>query len=169
MKRVLLLAASLMGFTVCAGAAETTAGTLAIENPWARASAGSAAGAFLTIRNDGGDDKLVAVTSSAASDVQLHVTIKEGDVMKMRAVDGLDIPAHGEAVLQPGGSHIMLMGLKTPLKEGDSLPLTLHFAKAGMVDVVASVQKAGASGPMAEHDHSHMMMENAPGSKGPAD
>ncbi len=158
MKWIALLAAGVLGFAVSAGAAETKAGALTIETPWARASAGSAAGAFLTIRNEGADDRLLAVTSPAAGDVQLHVTIKEGDVMKMRPMDGLDLPAQGQAVLQPGGSHIMLMGLKAPLKEGDSLPLTLHFAKAGTVDVVAQVLKAGASGPMAEHDHSHMMM-----------
>lgn len=161
MKWIALFAIGFWGFAVSAGAAETKVGGLTIENPWARASAGSAAGAFLTIHNEGADDKLVAVTSPAASDVQLHVTIKDGDVMKMRPVDGLDLPTHGEAVLQPGGNHIMLMGLKAPLKEGDSLPLTLHFAKAGTVDVVAEVQKAGASGPMAEHDHSHMKMDSS--------
>lgn len=161
MKWIVLLAAGILGFAVSAGAAETKLGALTIETPWARASAGGAAGAFLTIHNEGDADKLVSVTSTAASDVQLHVTIKDGDVMKMRPMDdGLDLPTKGEAVLQPGGSHIMLMGLKAPLKEGDSLPLTLHFAKAGTVEVVAKVLKAGASAPMAEHDHSHMMMDH---------
>jgi copper(I)-binding protein len=162
MKWIVLVAAGLFGFALAADAAETKVGALTIETVWARASAGSAAGAFLTIRNAGAADKLLAVTSPAASDVQLHVTIKEGDVMKMRAVDGLDLPTGGQAVLQPGGNHIMLMGLKAPLKEGDSLPLTLHFANAGTIDVVAEVQKAGASGPMAEHDHSGMMMDQQP-------
>ncbi|HXP95961.1 MAG TPA: copper chaperone PCu(A)C [Telmatospirillum sp.] len=159
MKWIVLFVACLLGFAVSVNASETKLGSLIIETPWARASAGSAAGAFLSIRNEGPDDKLMTVSSPLAADVQLHVTIKDGDVMKMRAVDGLDVPRDGKAVLQPGGSHIMLMGLKAPLKEGDSLPLTLHFAKAGTVEIMVPVLKAGASEPAASHDHDHMMMD----------
>ena len=162
MKWIVLCAVVLWSGMAAVSAADTP---LSIENPWARASAGRAAGAFLTIQNHGdGDDTLVAVQSKVAKDVQLHTTVKEGEVMKMRPVNGLAVPGHGEVKLQPGGNHIMLMGLSVPLKEGDILPLTLVFAKAGKVDVMIPVQKAGASGPMAGHDHGHMMMEhqNAP-------
>lgn len=121
-------------------------GDLTIGKAWVRASVGAATGAFLEIRNDGEADRLVSVSSPAAPDVRIHVTVKDGDVMKMRDVDGIDVPAHGAVALQPGGYHIMVMGLPKPLKEGDTLPLTLHFAKAGTVDVVAEVVKPGAMG-----------------------
>lgn len=162
MKRLALIAALFLGVAAPAAAAEVHVGTLVIENAWARASAGTAAGAFLTIRNDGEADRLVGVTTDAASDAQVHTTVKNGEVMEMRAVDALDIPAHGSVALRPGSYHVMLMGLKHPLKAGDTLSLTLRFEKAGTVAVSAPIEKAGASGPSDGQqpmmmDHEHMM------------
>lgn len=160
-KWISLFTVVLFGWVASVQAAEVKAGALSIDEVWARASAGSTSGVFLTIRNDGDADRLVAITSKAAGAAELHTTTKEGDVMKMRQVDGLDIPAHGSVALQPGGYHIMLLGLKSPLKAGATVPLSLQFKKAGNVEVVASVRKLGAAG-MADHqhmmmDHSHMM------------
>lgn len=70
-----------------------------------------------------------------------------GGVMKMRQVDGIDVPAGQMVTLKPGGYHIMLTGLTQPLKEGQTFPLTLTFAKAGSQDVVVTVQQVGAMGP----------------------
>lgn len=159
MKSTLLLVAVLIGLITPAAAEEFKVGALTIDNPWARASTGPVAGAFLTIQNSGDADRLVAIGSDAASQVQVHVTEKQGDVMKMRAVDAVDVPAHGSVALQPGGMHIMLIGLKGPLQAGAQVPLTLRFEKAGEVHLTATVQAPGAMAPMGGGmmDHQHMM------------
>ncbi len=161
MKFSALIAAIILGFGLTAHAAEFKSGSLTIENPWARASMGPIAGAFLVIRNDGGEmDRLVGLSSEAAGDVQIHQTREVNGVMTMRRVDGIDVPPHGEVALKPGGYHIMLMGLKAPLKVGDTLPLTLKFQKAGAVPVTAAVVKPGAVGGTpggGMMDHQHMM------------
>jgi copper(I)-binding protein len=71
----------------------------------------------------------------------------DGSVMKMRQVDGIDLPAGKAVSLKPGGYHIMLTGLAKPLKEGDTFPLILDFAKAGDRQVNVSVEKIGSPGP----------------------
>ena len=73
--------------------------------------------------------------------------------MKMRQVDGLDLPAGQAVTLKPGGYHIMLTGLTRPLKEGETVSLTLSFAKAGSREVTAPVEKIGAMGPDAHGAH----------------
>jgi periplasmic copper chaperone A len=78
------------------------------------------------------------------------VHVKEGDVFRMREVKGYDIPAKGSFELKPGGAHLMLMNIKAPFKDGDRIPLTLKFAKAGEVKVELSVGKPGATKP---HHH----------------
>jgi copper(I)-binding protein len=107
-----------------------------IENAWARATPPGAkiAAGYMTIRNESSaPDKLVAASSPAAERVETHVTLKEGDVFRMREVKGYDIPARGSFELKPGGAHLMLVNVKAPLKEGDKVPLTLRFAHAGEV------------------------------------
>jgi copper(I)-binding protein len=74
----------------------------------------------------------------------------DGSIMRMRQLPGIDLPAGGAVALQPGGNHIMLIGLKAPLKEGDKFPLTLTFAKSGKVEVEVIVEKPGAP---ARHGH----------------
>jgi hypothetical protein len=84
-----------------------------------------------------------------------HETKAEGGVMKMRPLDKPEI-APGQALeFKPGGAHVMLMGLKHPLKEGESFPLVLTFEKAGTVSVAVKVERAGASRPSMT-DHSQM-------------
>ena len=75
--------------------------------------------------------------------------------MRMRAVENIPVPANGQTALEPGGYHIMLIGLKQALKEGGSFPLTLTFEKAGSVTVQVPVQKAGAPAASGSHDHKH--------------
>jgi len=98
-----------------------------------------AGGAFLKIQNQGGADRLLAASSSAAGMVQLHSMAMDGNVMKMREVEAIELPAGKTVELKPGGLHIMLMGLKAPLKAGSSVPLTLKFEKAGAVTVNLTV------------------------------
>jgi copper(I)-binding protein len=85
--------------------------------------------------------------------VELHEMKMDGDVMRMRQVAAVDVPAGGSVALEPGGLHVMLLGLKAPLKEGDRFPMTLRFEKAGEVKVEVHVEAAGV-GP-ARHDMKH--------------
>ena len=124
-----------------------------IENAWARATPPGAkiAAGYMTIRNAGAADKLVSVSSPAAEKVETHITIKDGDVSRMREVKGYAVPAKGMIELTPGGSHLMLVNIKAPLKEGDKVPLVLRFEKAGEVKTELAVRALGASA----HEHMH--------------
>tara|TARA_R110002110_G_scaffold4877_2_gene24651 strand:- start:100 stop:588 length:489 start_codon:yes stop_codon:yes gene_type:complete len=117
---------------------------LVIGDVWARASVTATGAAYLTIENTGtADDILVEVRSPVAEKVEIHDMSMDGMVMKMRKVDSLPVKAGESVKLAPGGLHIMLIHLKTPLSEGMSVPLTLVFQTAGGVEVSAPVQAAG--------------------------
>jgi len=107
-----------------------------IERPWARATAPGAqvAGGYLVIRNQGAAaDRLVSASSPAAAKVEMHVSINDNGVMKMREVQGYDVPAKGSFELKPGGAHLMFVDIKRPFKEGEKVPVKLKFEKAGEV------------------------------------
>jgi copper(I)-binding protein len=134
-------------------AEDTKLGDLVIVEPWARATIGQVktAVAYLTVVNHGAaGDRLVAVATPVAAQAQLHTHMMDEGVMKMRPVDAIEIAANGSAVLQPGGHHVMLMGVKDPLKEGDAFAMTLTFETAGSVDVevrilgIAAMQSTGS-------------------------
>lgn len=128
---------------------------LRIEQPYARATAATAraGGAYMTIVNGGATaDRLLRAESAVAARVELHTVIKDGDVMRMRQVPGIDVPANGKAMLAPGGFHVMLMELKAPLKAGESAAITLVFEKAGRVDVAVPILPLGTA-PAGEHKH----------------
>jgi copper(I)-binding protein len=132
------------------------AGDIQVLQPFARATPAKVGGVFLTLKNAGGTaDKLVKAASPVAETVELHTHIKDGDAMRMRAVENIPVPAHGQTALEPGGYHVMLIGLKQTLKEGTSFPLTLTFEKAGTVTLNVPVQKAGSSGMPAAGGHEH--------------
>jgi copper(I)-binding protein len=124
-----------------------------IENAWARATppGASIAAGYLTIRNAGAADRLVSASSPAAAKVETHVTTKEGDISRMREVKGYDVPAKGTLELGPGGSHLMLVDIKAPLKAGEKVPLVLRFEKAGEVKTELAVRPLGSSA----HGHMH--------------
>ena len=121
--------------------------SITVEEPWTRATPpGAKVGAgYMKIKSTAGD-RLVGASSPAAARVEMHVTEKKGDVMRMREVKAYDIPARGGFELSPGGAHLMLVDLKAPLKEGAKVPLTLRFEKAGDVKVELQVRALGASG-----------------------
>lgn len=123
-------------------------GGVEIKDAWARATPGGAenGAAYLTLLAPTGD-RLTAVTSPAAGKAQLHEMTNDGGIMKMREVTALDLPPGQKVTLKPGGLHIMMTGLKQPLKPGQSVPLTLRFEKAGTREVGAAVGKVGAMGP----------------------
>jgi copper(I)-binding protein len=131
-----------------AAADGAVAGDLTIENPWARASIGSAANgaAYMTVRNRGStDDRLLAVRTPAARKVELHSHAAVAGVVKMRRVDSVEVPAGGTAAFEPEGHQaIMLLGLRAPLKEGESIVATVLFEKAGEVEVQLPVRRMKA-------------------------
>ena len=152
----LLLAAGLSGFNAPAAFAhDYKLGALSIAHPWARASAGPArnGAAFLVIENAGAADRLIAVSGEVSERAELHSHMMEGDVMKMRRVEAVEVPANGTAALQPGGLHIMLIGLKQPLQEGERFPLTLTFKAAGEIVVEVAVEGVAGMGPQGGTEH----------------
>lgn len=125
-------------------------GAITIDRPYARATLPGqpTGGAYLRLDNRGPADRLLAAKCDIARSVELHEMKMEGDVMRMRQLDAIDVPSNQATVLKPGGLHVMLMGLKAPLKEGQRFPMTLKFEKAGEVKVevsVDAVQPADAS------------------------
>ena len=136
----------------------THLGAINISLPFTRATLPNApvGGGFLTIENEGPEaDRLVSATSAVAGDTQIHEMAMEGEVMKMRELPGgLEIPAGETVVLAPGGFHIMFMGLKQPFVEGETVPVTLTFEKAGSVEVLLPVEAAAADAPTAM-GHAH--------------
>lgn len=113
-------------------------------------------GGFLTIKNGGGaDDRLVAVESPVAGRVEIHEMAMENDVMKMRKLDdGVAIPAGETVELKAGGLHLMFMQVSKPFAEGETVPVTLVFEKAGKVDAKLAVGTA-AGGAAATGGNSH--------------
>ncbi|WP_372618465.1 copper chaperone PCu(A)C [Falsiroseomonas sp.] len=138
-----------------ARAQEVAAGPLRISAAWSRAMrAGGTGAGFMTIRNTGSEaDRIVAARSPAARAVELHTHIREGDVMRMRPVPAIELPAGQEVRLAPGGLHLMLIGLGAALERGGRVPVTLVFERAGEVTVELHVESAGARGPAQGHGH----------------
>lgn len=113
-------------------------------------------GAFMVLRNaDSKDHKLVKAESPVVKAAELHTHTNEGGVMKMRPVKDIEIKAKGEAVLKPGSLHVMLIGLKQDLKEGDNVAITLTFEDGSSKKVEAPVRKIQTEMKM-KHDHEGM-------------
>ncbi len=128
-------------------------GQLKIEHPYARATAPGqkAAGGFMKIENKGGADQLIAASSPVAGEMQLHTMAMDGNVMKMREVKAIDVPANGSVELKPGGLHLMFMDIKSPLKAGEAVPVKLKFQKAGEVEIKVPVREMGAGSGHMKH------------------
>lgn len=153
---VLLFVALAVGQAPSSGRA--AAADLEVHHPWARASLGAhqTGAAYLALVNFGESaDRLVAVSTPAAKRAELHGhSMDDQGVMKMRPVEAIEVTPKSEAHLQPGGLHVMLMGLVAPLKEGDAFPMTLRFEKAGEIQVTVTVLAPTAMGP-AHHGGDH--------------
>ena len=148
-RRHLLLIAAALGLSpVAALAHEFKAGDLEIEHPWSRATGQSRpAVGYLKIRNNGATpDRLLGASTRIAEHVMLHANAIENGVAKMSPAEGIEIPPGSEVVLAPKGEyHLMIMGLKQKLAEGDTFPVTLIFEHAGKVDVTFVTAAAGAT------------------------
>lgn len=154
MKHLSLLAASLL-FSV--GVLAGSADSISVVDPYVRLAPPNApaTGAFMVIKNNGDKDVKVLKADNPVSRVtELHTHLNEGGVMKMRPVPGIDVKAKGEAVLKPGGLHVMMIDLKAPMKEGDVVPITLTFEDGSSKQVDARVVRPMAAGmPGMEHKH----------------
>ena len=126
---------------------------VSVEKPWSRATPpGAKVGAgFMQLRNAGAADRVVGASTPVAGRVEMHVTLREGDVMKMREVKSFEVPAGGTFELKPGGAHLMLLDLKRPLKKGEKVPLTLKLEKGGEVKAELTVEELGARQPAHQH------------------
>ena len=134
---------------------EVKAGSLTLKHPHMRASMGMSptTAGYLVIENAGkADDRLVSASCACAKMVMIHKTEIKNAMASMKSLDGITIPAGGKAVLAPGGTHLMIMGLKAPIKAGAMVDMTLTFAKAGAVKVPFKV--VDQTGEHAEMDHS---------------
>jgi copper(I)-binding protein len=133
-----------------AQAEELTLGNLKIIEPWARATPnGASVGAgYLTITNTGSEpDRLLGGTTAVAGSFEVHEMKMDNGVMKMRPVaGGIEIKPGQTVELKPNGYHIMLMGLKRPLVEGQHFQATLDFAKAGKITADFLIEGVGAQG-----------------------
>jgi periplasmic copper chaperone A len=143
-------------------AQEVKAGDLVITQAWSRATPGGAkiAGGYLTIENKGtAADRLIGGSGDVSDKIEVHEMAVNNGVMTMRPVDkGLVIEPGKIVKLAPGGYHLMMMDIKSPLKQGDKVPVTLEFEKAGKVQLSLDVQGVGAPGP-----GGHMDMKNHSG------
>lgn len=138
-----LIFALLISSLLSLSAPFVNAQSVQIKDAFARAThpGQSVGGGYLTIENPNTSaDKLMSVTYVKASSVQIHEMKMEGDKMIMRDIGSLVIPAKSKVELKPGGYHLMLMGLKEPLNDGEVLAITLQFEKAGKVDVSMPVR-----------------------------
>jgi len=130
---------------------EVRAGDLVITQAWMRATPGGAkvGGGYLTIANKGTmPDRLISASADFADKAQLHEMSTKDGVMTMRPVDdGLAIDPGKTVTLAPGGYHLMLLGLKKPLREGDKVAITLEFERAGVVGIAFNVEGVGAKAP----------------------
>jgi len=132
MKISIIFAGALLGMT-----SPAMAGPVRLDTPWLRETPpASKVGAGYAVIVNGGraDDRLLGGTTPVAERVEVHRMSMEGGIMRMRPVEGgLAVPASGRVALKPGSYHLMLMGLKRPLRRGETVPLTLRFARAGAV------------------------------------
>jgi periplasmic copper chaperone A len=140
-------------------AAGSKTGDISIEAPWSRATPGGAkvGAGYLTIKNGGAaPDRLVSAAADIAERAEIHEMSMTDGVMKMRQVsDGVGVPAGGNVALAPNGYHLMFLGLKKPLTEGDTFSGTLTFEKAGTVAVTFEVRGIGAGAVDAGAEHHH--------------
>ena len=143
MTRAFVAAAALLAFPALAG-------DVTVEGAYARAvpEGARASAAYMAIENAGSDDdRLIAARTDAARRVELHTHIMENGVARMREVEGgIPAPAGETVTLEPGGLHVMLMGLTRRLREGENVDLTLVFEQAGEIAVTAPIRPVAPSG-----------------------
>ena len=127
--------------------ADTDPSGISLDHVWARPTpgAGTTGVTYFTVIDKGQPDRLIGVSSPIAAVAELHETVNDNGVMKMRSVQSVALAPGKPVTFKPGSYHVMLMGLKNPLKAGDSFPLTLTFEHAQPITVTAKVEAAGTA------------------------
>lgn len=126
-----------------------------VSDAWARATPpGTTVGAaYMTIQGGKQADRLIAASSDRAAMTHLHAVEEQGGVAKMRAIEGVEVPAGQRVLLAPKSTHVMLMGLDGPLVAGQTFVVMLTFASAGDLPVTVTVKAASATDDHAGHAH----------------
>lgn len=149
MKKIALAVAAILALGVQGTPAPAQSTKIEVTDAWARPSIGQSrnGAAYMTLTNRGAEpDRLVAASTPAAGKAELHTTVRDGEVLRMREVSAVDLKP-GEAVtFGPGGLHVMLFDVRAPLEAGEQFPLTLRFEKAGEQQVTVSVRQGAAHG-----------------------
>jgi copper(I)-binding protein len=159
------LAAAMKAMPDRTGGDAVTAGDLEIGGIWTRAMLPGqpVGGGYFTITNKGESaDRLISISSPDAGSAEIHSMVMKDNIMVMRPVEGgLDIPPGGTVELKPGHFHLMFMGVKKPFRQGDTIPVTLEFERAGKVEITMPVEAANAKAAPGATDHSmdHMKMD----------
>jgi copper(I)-binding protein len=155
--RRLLLATPLMLLCAASAIAHPAHGAPEVQAPWARPTVQGqgAGGGFLRIVGGASSDRLLSASAPVSARDELHTMSMDGNVMRMREVPAIDIPAGQTVELRPGGLHLMFMGLAAPLQAGMRFPVTLRFEKAGEVTVQMEVaaQPPGGKGAAGHGGH----------------
>jgi periplasmic copper chaperone A len=153
MKKASLL---VLGLICSAAAIAGSAEQISVQDPYVRLAPPNApaTGAFMVIKNNGDKDvKILKADNPVSKVTELHTHLNEGGVMKMRPIAAIEIKANGEAILKPGGMHVMMIDLKAPMREGDMVPMTLIFDDGSSKQFEARVVRPMAAGMPMQHKH----------------
>ncbi len=149
MKKIALAVAAIVALGAQAAPALAQGAKIEIADAWARPSIGQSrnSAAYIMLTNRGTEpDRLVAASTPAAGKAELHTTVRDGDVLRMREVPAIDLKPGDAVAFAPGGLHVMLFDVRDPLKVGQQFPLTLRFEKAGEQQVTVTVRQGAAHG-----------------------
>ncbi len=133
--------------------AQSARAAIVVEDPWAAATnpGATVAGGYVTLRNPRATpDRLISASSPRADRVELHEMSMDGGMMRMRPVTGIDVPAGASATLRPGGLHIMFINIDEQFQDGQRVPVTLTFERAGNIHTVFVVRPRPVGGG---HEH----------------
>ncbi|HEX3350685.1 MAG TPA: copper chaperone PCu(A)C [Acetobacteraceae bacterium] len=161
MRQVLIGCALALALGLPAAFAQTastaTPEPITVSHAWARATPPplKTSAAYMSLATSGPADRLIGVSTPIAATAQVHESIRDGAVMKMRPVSGVQIVPGKPATLSPGGYHIMLTGLKQPLTAGQTFPLTLTFEHAPPLTTTVTVEAPGAASAMGNMQMQH--------------
>jgi len=156
MRSLTAILSAVAGSAALFAASAGTPPGLSVTGAWARATppGTTVAAVYLVIDNTAGEaDRLLAISTDRAGSAEVHTIIHDGDLAMMRRVEPLQVGAGERILFEPGGIHVMLMGLKSPLAEGQSLTLVMNFERAGIRRVEARVMAATSAPQAAGHHH----------------